>query len=289
MIPAAAFDEWKPTAAYFRAAAVAVALVVGALVWRRPDLLVIAAPFAAVSAWSSITRPGGTPTLEATVGHPTIREGDATRWRGRLTSDTELDIVTAAIDCDPWLEPLPARGAITAAPTGDTVELGMPVRSTRWGTRTIERSEVTATTAWAAFRWATITSPRSVVTLPLPAVFDVGASPRPPDGLVGLHRSSRGGEGNEFAGIRTFRPGDRLRRINWARSARSDELLSERGPGPISTPMWRCSSMQPTTSASARASMDRHRASTPVCVRSAPSPSTTRLAANASRCARSAG
>jgi uncharacterized protein (DUF58 family) len=42
--------------------------------------------------------------------------------------------------------------------------------------------------------------------------------------LVGLHRSSRGGEGNEFAGIRPFRPGDRMRRINWTRSARSNEL-----------------------------------------------------------------
>ncbi len=47
---------------------------------------------------------------------------------------------------------------------------------------------------------------------------------RPSDGLVGLHRSARNGEGNEFSGIRPFQVGDRMRRINWARSARSGEL-----------------------------------------------------------------
>lgn len=224
MTEAGATDAWRPTTAYFRAAAVAVGLIVAALIWRRPDLLVIAAPFAVVTAWSTHSRPSGTPTLEAGIDHPTIREGDATRWRGRLTADVEFDIVTAAIDHDPWLEPRPARGAITVAATGETAELDVPVRSTRWGTRTIERAEVSATSPWAAFRWTTVTSQCSVVTLPLPAVFDVGASPRPSDGLIGLHRSSRGGEGNEFAGIRAFRAGDRLRRINWTRSARADEL-----------------------------------------------------------------
>ena len=39
-----------------------------------------------------------------------------------------------------------------------------------------------------------------------------------------MHRSARSGEGNEFAAIRPFRSGDRLRRINWIRSARSNEL-----------------------------------------------------------------
>jgi len=69
-----------------------------------------------------------------------------------------------------------------------------------------------------------VTPPRSIATLPVPGVFDVGASPRPEDGLVGLHRSTRSGDGNEFAGLRTFRPGDRMRRINWPRSIRVGEL-----------------------------------------------------------------
>ena len=218
-------DGWRPTAAYVRAAVPAVVLVVVALVWRRPDLLVIAAPFAVVTGWATLVRPTDTPSIDDGVVHPTIREGDATRWRGRVTSPDGLDMATASIRCDPWVETKPARGAIAVAGADRITELDIAVRSTRWGGRVIERVHVSATSVWGAFRWSEVTPPRVVTTLPLPAVFDVGASPRPSDGLIGLHRSTRGGEGNEFAGIRTFRSGDRLRRINWPRSARSGELL----------------------------------------------------------------
>jgi len=64
----------------------------------------------------------------------------------------------------------------------------------------------------------------AVTTLPLREGFAaVDAVPRPA-GLVGLHRSRRPGEGTELAGVRPFRTGDRLRRINWAVSARTQEL-----------------------------------------------------------------
>ncbi|HSM66549.1 MAG TPA: hypothetical protein VK860_09615, partial [Ilumatobacteraceae bacterium] len=71
-------DSWTPTAAHFRATAVAIVLVTAALVWRRPDLLVIATPFALVVAWSTITRPTRLPELVDGFEHATIREGDAT-------------------------------------------------------------------------------------------------------------------------------------------------------------------------------------------------------------------
>jgi 8-oxo-dGTP pyrophosphatase MutT (NUDIX family) len=41
---------------------------------------------------------------------------------------------------------------------------------------------------------------------------------------VGLDRSARVGDGSEFAGIRAFQHGDRLRRIHWPRSLRTGEL-----------------------------------------------------------------
>lgn len=216
---------WRPTAAYFRAVACGVVFVAAALVWRRPDLLVIGAPFAVIAAWSTLTRPTCEPVVTDDIAHPTIREGDATRWRATVAPTAGLDVVTAVVDHDPWIETRPLRGALAVAVTGDETSLSVTVRSTRWGPRTIDGVELGAVSPWAAYRWSATSPRRHVTTLPLPAVFDVGASPRPPDGLVGLHRSTRGGEGNEFAGIRAFRAGDRMRRINWARSARSDELM----------------------------------------------------------------
>ena len=43
-------------------------------------------------------------------------------------------------------------------------------------------------------------------------------------GLVGVNRSPRQGTGTEFASIRPFQPGDRLRRIHWPQSLRTGVL-----------------------------------------------------------------
>jgi uncharacterized protein (DUF58 family) len=215
---------WQPTAALLRSVAVAVVLITIALIWRRPDLLVVATPFALVTAWSMLTKPALPPSFDDTIGHPTLREGDATRWLGTIDAAADVDMAVAVVDHDAWIETRPSCGVTTAPGNSGRVSLDMALRSTRWGVRTIERVQVIASSPWAAFRWSTATSPRSISTLPVPGVFDVGTSPRPHDGLVGLHRSTRSGDGNEFAGLRAFRPGDRMRRINWPRSVRVGEL-----------------------------------------------------------------
>ncbi len=215
---------WRPTAAYVRAAVGAVTVIAFALVWRRPDILVIAAPMAVVTVWSVVTRPDSATEFADRLGHPTLREGDATTWRATIAGPGGIDLAAAVIDPAPWTETRPSSGAVTASASTGSVQLAMGVRSTRWGRRPVERVRVVAATPWAAFRWSMVTDRHELTTLPLPAVFDADAAARPSDGLVGLHRSARAGEGNEFAGIRPFRPGDRLRRINWVRSARSNEL-----------------------------------------------------------------
>jgi uncharacterized protein (DUF58 family) len=60
--------------------------------------------------------------------------------------------------------------------------------------------------------------------LPVSAPYDSRAEVPAPVGLVGAHRSRRLGPGSEFAGIRTFQTGDRLRRINWRVSLRAGAL-----------------------------------------------------------------
>src|SRR4029453_17445233 len=66
--------------------------------------------------------------------------------------------------------------------------------------------------------------PGMLTTLPLPAVFDNRASVPNPQGIVGSHHSRRQGDGVEFATIRPFAVGDRLRRIHWPVSLRTGEL-----------------------------------------------------------------
>ncbi|MEX0846845.1 MAG: DUF58 domain-containing protein [Ilumatobacteraceae bacterium] len=221
---------WAPTIAHVRAATVGLATVSVAALTRRPDLVVIATPLLVIAAWSVLTRPYGTPTVVQRLDHRVLREGEATTWHVIITDQPAgADTVGIALDVPAFLELRPVTGAVAAAvslPGASGEEpIEISVRSTRWGTRTLGPATVVLSSAWAAFRWAPRPSgPAVIATLPLPATFDARSAPVHADGLVGLDRSPRVGDGGEFAGIRTFQHGDRLRRIHWPRSLRTGEL-----------------------------------------------------------------
>ncbi len=217
-------EAWRPTAAFARSAIAAATLTVVALIWRRPDLLVLATPFAVVTTWSLLTRPTAAVQCVDDLGHSTIREGDATTWRATVSGDRCVDLAVGMLAEEPCIEMSPPGGSVAGAAVDGRADLAVRVRSTRWGRRPIESSRIVAASPWAAFRWIIDPERRTLTTLPRPGLFDSGAALRPNDGLVGLHRSVRQGEGNEFAGIRAFQMGDRMRRINWIRTARSGEL-----------------------------------------------------------------
>lgn len=219
-----AIGPWEPTTALFRAVVATVALVVVAVLWRRPDLLVLATPFGVVSAWSLLTRPDRPPTLEEHTANPILREGDATSWHGTVGNIEGADLVAARLGAAPWVELDPTGGAVCAAVVNGSASVSIGIRSTRWGRHVLRPVHVTALSPWMGFRCAIETPNRNLITLPLPSMFDTAAPMRPTEGLVGFYRSTRAGEGSEFAGVRQFRAGDRIRRINWPRSLRSTEL-----------------------------------------------------------------
>lgn len=206
--------------AYYRSAVAAIVLVAFAVLFRRPDVLVLATPLAVVTAWSVMTKPAARPVFDDRVGHGTVREGDATSWHVDVSGDN-IDIVTVAISDMDWIQRRPSKGSLTAS-SGDAPRLH--IRSMRWGRRDLEPLQVSAASPWGAFESTDKRPIRSIVTLPTPARFDSNAPVRPTDGLVGSYRSVRPGEGSEFASVRAFQVGDRMRRINWNRSLRSEEL-----------------------------------------------------------------
>jgi uncharacterized protein (DUF58 family) len=64
----------------------------------------------------------------------------------------------------------------------------------------------------------------TVPVYPRPTVIHTLPAPRQPGAPFGLHPSHRLGDGTNFADIRPFVPGDRMRRINWPVSARTGQL-----------------------------------------------------------------
>ena len=162
---------WRPTVAYFRAAVGAVALIACALIWRRPDLLVIATPFAVVTAWSVLTRPKSAPTFDDRLGHPTIREGDATDLARRgAPASPRLDLAVAVLDDAPWVDTRPASGVVTACADRRRRRTSRSACDRRdGGTRPVERVHVVAATP-VGRRFAGRRSPtrHPLTTLPLP-------------------------------------------------------------------------------------------------------------------------
>ncbi len=219
-------SEWRSSPAHFRAVAVGIVGVAAALLFRVPALLVMSAPFGVVAIWSAATRPRAEPSLVGEIVPTTIREGEATTWTGRLSNLTDVDHVVALAPTRAWIETRPRSGVVaTSVRKGDaTASVAIPMRSTHWGRHEIGPINVVAVSSWGAFRWRALDIGYGLTTLPLPEVFDAAPPMHRANGLVGLTRSAQPGDGNEFAGIRPFQIGDRLRRINWRRSLRSGEL-----------------------------------------------------------------
>lgn len=220
--------QWRATAAHFRAVVLAAAGALFAVVMRRPDLLVLATPFLLVATWAWLVRPTRRVCVETTTSHTSLREGEASRWVSSVQLPEGADDVLVGLAPGLFLESDPPLGT-TVAPVEDAVDgqvrAVVGFRTTRWGVRPVGPAVCSVLSAWGAYRAGpTTTAARTLTTLPYPAVFDPSAPMPHPEGLVGLSRSARPGNGSEFHSLRQFQPGDRLRRIHWPVSLRTGTL-----------------------------------------------------------------
>ena len=219
---------WHPTATLLRGVAVAAMFMVVAVLGRRPDLIVLAAPLAVATAGAVLQRPMTEPVVTQAIDHVTLHEGQATTWRiGVADPDGCVDDVGYVFKGARWIdvEPTTAAAAVSLRDDGDR-SLAVRLRPTHWGRHVVRPATVVASSAWNGFQYCTNSPADTVRLLALPSGsrFDATAPPVRTAGLIGANRSPRPGGGSEFAGIRPFAPGDRLRRIHWTESLRSGTL-----------------------------------------------------------------
>lgn len=223
--------SWRPTHAHLRACASGVVFVAAGVTFGRPDLLVLGLPFAIVALWSVAARPTSATATRSVLTHRTLREGEATTWTATVTPVPGADLVTVALARSRWWRLDPRSGVvcvavpIRASTVPNDVKVAVGVCSTKWGRRDVGPGLVAVSSTWGAFRTGPVAvASLSLVTLPLPALFDNAAPVPISGGLVGLNRSSYRGEGTEFATIRPFALGDRVRRVHWPVSLRTGTL-----------------------------------------------------------------
>ncbi len=216
---------WQPTPAQRRAILLGALGVVAAVLAHRVDLLVLATPMLVVATWGAAARPRHTVQADARIGNRNAPEGTATGWSLRLRLPVGADQATLRLAASAFAQPVPVAGPELTRPSdGADLELVVPARLTRWGRQRVGPGRLRAHSAWWAYRTQLIrVGAFTIFVTPGTAAFSVAGAP-PPQGLVGRHRAVRAGAGTEFATIRPFVPGDRLRRIHWPTSLRTGEL-----------------------------------------------------------------
>ncbi len=216
---------WYPTAALVRAlvlGAGGLALGVGL---GEPAVVVLTAPFLVLAVPALVARPTSHPAIDVEVDHGSLSEGQGVATRLRVTDDGDVEQVTRVNPPQPFVRLRPADGNVATSYDAGADAGPIEVSPRRWGRRLLGAERVALTSAWAGYRWGPVEVPgREVRVLPTPPPLQAHGEQPQPAGLVGAHRSSRPGAGTELAGIRVFQPGDRLRRIHWAVSARTGTL-----------------------------------------------------------------
>ena len=214
-------------------AALAALGMIAAVALGRPELAVLAAPFALVLGAGLAT--ARAPELDVAVG--------ISRERALEGETVELELVVASRSTIDRLElqvRLPRRLALARGETpialrlraGEHRTLTYGIECSRWGGYVLGEILVRARDRTGVLeferQWEAA-SPLRVYPLPheLPSLV-APAETRP---FVGNQVSRAKGAGIEFADLRLFAPGDRPREINWRASARRGELVvNERHP-----------------------------------------------------------
>jgi uncharacterized protein (DUF58 family) len=213
-------------------AALAALGLLGALALRRPELAVVAAPFALVLAIGSRTRDPGVEVAFAMTAGRTLEGADEAATLTVRTART-VDRLELLLDLPHGVEVVDGVDALVIRlATGEERELDIALRCLRWGVYDIGRVHVRARDRWRILTWQGRVEPsHRLKAYPRPLTLRRLLAPLETQAFAGSQVARTKGDGVEYADIRDFVPGDRVRSINWRASARRQGLVvNERHP-----------------------------------------------------------
>jgi uncharacterized protein (DUF58 family) len=200
--------------------------LLAALAARLPELVVLAAPFAVVAAVGQlhVRRPelGARVELE----RDRVLEGEDVVVTVTVDSAVGAERAELLLELPPELKT--AAGVNPRAvhvPDDAERELSFPVSCTRWGGFRVGRVFVRTHDVFGLFIHEDVLDERVPLKV-FPRDEAVRNLLRPLETQVysGNHVAAQRGEGIEFADLRQFVPGDRVRHVNWRASARRRQL-----------------------------------------------------------------
>lgn len=192
-----------------------------AVVTGQAAYAAVAVPAAMLLVWRSWH--GRAPGVAVTVREPPARvlEGSCWElvvdlaWSGRAS----VDVVHGGVDGHVVHGP---PGATLDAEGGGQVRIQLEAR--RWGRHGLGRVAVRARRPDGMLVHDLVVDlPGVVRVLPAASRLDALLHPARPRAAAGAHAAPTRGSGTDFADLRPYVPGDRLRDLSWAASARSDD------------------------------------------------------------------
>jgi uncharacterized protein (DUF58 family) len=206
--------------------------LLGALALRRPELAVAAAPFALVVALGVRARDPRV-AVAFTMGAERTLEGADEDVTLTVRSERAVDRLELLLD-------LPAGVQVAAGEearslrlhAGEERELDVALRCARWGVYDLGAVKVRARDPWRLVTWEShVGASHRLKAYPRPLTLRRLLAPMETQAFAGSQVARTKGDGVEYADIRDFVPGDRVRSINWRASARRQGLVvNERHP-----------------------------------------------------------
>jgi uncharacterized protein (DUF58 family) len=211
---------------------VAVALV-AALALRRPELAVVAVPFVLVLALG--VRPALEPVVDALLTLESERtvEGEEIAAAIEVRSETAADRLELLLVLPEGVEAVDGEDAFAVRLRAhEERTIPLTLRCTRWGIYDVGELELRVRDPFRLVVWER-RSGRADPLKAYPRAEELQRilQPRETQAYTGSEVARTKGDGIEYADLREYVPGDRLRSINWRASARRSGLVvNERHP-----------------------------------------------------------
>ena len=206
--------------------ALAAAGFLAGLLLGRPELVVVALPFLVAVAVALMT--SGEPRLEIAIslGEERAMEGDIVTLRLDLTAVHATGHLDLELTLPPGLSLDRGAGQLSvnlAAGEMRTIELGL--RAGRWGGYVVGGFMIRGRDRFGFFVFELpVVKALPLRVYPRPELLKAILRPLQVQAHAGNEVSRLRGDGIEFADVRAFLPGDRVRHINWRVSARRGQI-----------------------------------------------------------------
>ena len=209
------------------------AALLAALVLRRPELAVAAAPFALVLALG--LRLARDPAVRVDLELAADRTLESSRLPAKLSvrSESGVDRLELLVDLPEGVGVADGDNATAVRlRRGEERTLSFDVRCEHWGVYDVGEIEVRARDLLRLVVWEErLRLRRTIKAYPQEQLLDRLLAPLETQARAGSDVARTKGDGIEYADLRAYVPGDRLRSINWRASARRDTLVvNERHP-----------------------------------------------------------